>query len=180
MRQLVYHIACSVDGYIADPNGGVGSFLMQGQHADDFIQSLGDFDGVIMGSNTYTFGYAYGLKPGEPAYPGLTHYIVSEGLNFNESSQVRLIKNDVLKQLSSLKAMAGKPLWLCGGGNLAGQLANAGLIDRLILKVNPAVLGAGIPLFENLQKPLKLALEDAKSYKNGVQLLSYTVLKTNT
>lgn len=53
------------------PDGQVDSFLMEGQHADDFVQEMKNYDGVLMGGNTYEFGFNYGLVPDEPAYPGV-------------------------------------------------------------------------------------------------------------
>ena len=54
-------------------------------------------------------------------------------------------------------AAGGRNLWIMGGGDLAGQFADAGLLDDLLLAVAPATLGAGAPL---LPRRLSLTLED--------------------
>ena len=41
----------------------------------------------------------------------------------------------------------GKDLWMMGGGDLAAQLAEAGLLDQLLVQIAPVTLGAGRPLF---------------------------------
>ncbi|WP_045115036.1 dihydrofolate reductase family protein [Microscilla marina] len=178
MKKIVYHIASSIDGYIATPNGGVERFLMQGAHADEFQQSLNGYDTVLMGRKTYEFGFQYGIKPGEPAYPGLHHVIVSGTLQFDSNQQVQLVNDQAVEYITHLKKQTGKSIWLCGGGHLAGLLAQHQLIDEVILKVNPIVLGQGIPLFAGLSSPLTLQTAQHKQYKNGVLLLKYEVIKS--
>lgn len=173
MRKLVYYIATSIDGFIAKEDGSVADFLMEGEHATDFLQQLKQFDTVIMGANTYEFGFQYGLKPGEPAYPGLKHIIVSSHLSFEDSIQVVRWRANVPDRIRDLKQTTGKDIWLCGGGNLAGQLLAANLIDELILKVNPIILGQGIPLFGQVDIMGQLIAKSQKNYTNGVQLLHY-------
>lgn len=86
---------------------------------------------------------------------------------------VRLIADDPTELVRQLKAEPStKDIWLCGGGALAGALRDE--IDRLILKVNPVLLGTGIPLFEpggtNSQP---VTLESTRSFKSGVYMSSY-------
>lgn len=174
MRNLVYHIATSLDGYIAAADGSVDRFLMQGPHADDFVASLAEYDTVIMGARTYSFGFQFGLKAGQAAYPGLKHVIVSRSLSFTPNDEVALLADDVPASIRCMKEQAGKPIWLCGGGVLATLLAEHGLIDELRLKVNPIVLGTGTPLFGTLARPPLLQQSaPVKSYPNGVTLLTY-------
>ncbi|WP_299459099.1 dihydrofolate reductase family protein [uncultured Microscilla sp.] len=180
MKKIVYYIASSIDGYIADVNGGVERFLMEGAHADEFQQSLNEYDTVLMGRKTYEFGFQYGIKPGEPAYPGLRHIIVSGTLKFDSNQYVQLVNDEVIAYITRLKKQAGKSIWLCGGGHLAGLLAQHQLIDEVILKVNPIVLGQGIPLFAGLESPLTLQATQHTHYKNGVSLLKYEVVKSAT
>jgi dihydrofolate reductase len=59
--------------------------------------------------------------------------------------EVHVIDRDALERVRELKNQPGRDIWLRGGGTLAGVLAPE--IDRLILKVSPVVLGAGVPLF---------------------------------
>ena len=66
-------------------------------------------------------------------------------------------------------------MWLCGGAALASHLWQAGLIDELIVKVNPFVLGAGIPLFSESINPADLRLTQHNIYDNGVAVLHYKV-----
>ncbi len=64
MPSLIYDVAVSIDGYIAGPNGDISGFPMQGPHAEAYDARLAEYPAVIMGKNTYEFGYAYGLPAG--------------------------------------------------------------------------------------------------------------------
>lgn len=172
MRKFIYHIATSLDGFIADQHGKVDHFLMEGPHVADFTQALAQYDTVVMGRRTYEFGFQYGLQPGQPAYQGLKHIVASQSLDFESNDEVQLIKTDIATHLKQLKTQPGKAIWLCGGGKLAGYLFHHGLLDALWLKINPIILGNGIPLFEGLSSPLTLPTQkcEQKHYSNGVLL----------
>ena len=69
--------------------------------------------------------------------------------------------------------LMGKALWLGGGGALAGTLLAAGLIDKLIVKLNPVFFGGGIPMFAGEVKRADLELTEQRPFDNGVVLLHY-------
>jgi dihydrofolate reductase len=89
------------------------------------------------------------------------------------SPDVTLVKSDPLEYVRALKRERGRDIWLCGGGVLAAALFPE--IDELILKVNPVILGAGIPLFEGNVPQADLTLDEVKSYPNGFMLTRYRV-----
>jgi dihydrofolate reductase len=74
-----------------------------------------------------------------------------------------------------LRGDAGKDIWLCGGAELAATFYRAGLIDELLVKVNPVLFGSGIPLFAGAIEQRALQLVDSKVYGNGVVWLRYRV-----
>ena len=78
MKKIVYYVAVSLDGYISGKNDDISQFIMQGDGVDHYQSNLTEFGTVIMGRKTYEFGFKYGLKPGQPAYPDMKHYIFSE------------------------------------------------------------------------------------------------------
>ena len=174
MRKICYHIACSIDGYIAKENGDFSAFLMEGDHVEDFIKSLTHYDSVLMGTNTYQIGIQQGLEPGQQAYSGLTHYIFSNSIEFENSNSVIKVTENQLDVVRKLKDEPGKDIWLCGGATLAQTLLNDNLIDELILKINPILLGKGIPLFKENTMTKKMILKYHKAYSNGVVFCHYT------
>ena len=178
MRKLIYYVATTIDNYIAREDGSIEGFLPDGDHIPAFWESLNKYGGVLMGKNTYEFGYQYGLVKGEPAYadfPDLKNYIFSKTIDVESSERVEVVRKDGIDFIKGLKQESGKPLWLCGGGQLAGSILEEELIDELILKINPVVFGKGIPLFGESQKNISLDLYDTQIFNNGVVFLSYKI-----
>jgi dihydrofolate reductase len=61
-----------------------------------------------------------------------------------------------------LHAAEGKNVWVVGGGDLAGQFADAGLLDEVWVSIACVTLGSGAQL---LPRRLELRLEEAA--RNG-------------
>lgn len=178
MAQLIYHIATTLDNFIADVDGKADAsiFSYEGEHVTDFLADIQTYDAVLMGGKTYAFGFQFGLKPGEPGYKGLKHYIFSTTMQFESNNEVELVKSDAVDYIQSLKQESNGKLWLCGGGQLAGSLIEHKLIDKLVLKVNPVMIGTGIPLFGNTSPQLRFELIDMKRYDNGIVKPTYQII----
>ncbi|NNG20099.1 dihydrofolate reductase [Naumannella sp. ID2617S] len=158
MRSLIYLIAVSLDGYIADAAGEWSSFDSSPELLADLFteypetcpvqarEALGvtapprHFDTVIMGARTHRPALDAGLTS---AYPHLRQYVVTHRTDLPNDPTLRTT-TDPVGLVRELKSQPGKNLWLCGGGDLAGQLVDE--IDEFHLKVNPVLLGSGTPL----------------------------------
>ena len=175
MRKIVYYVAVSLDGYICGPAGDISKFALEGEGVDRYLYDLNDFDTVIMGRNTYEFGYAFGLKPGQPAYPHMEHFIFSDTLKFEASHENVHVEKPRVERIKQLKQESGSPIYLCGGGQFAGWLLENDLIDELKLKLNPIILGDGVRLFGSADSSLKLKMKDSTSYSDGLQILTYSL-----
>lgn len=172
MQQLSYYVACSADGFIAHDDGTWQGFLETGAHVDDYLASLNHFDTVIMGRKTYEVGLQVGVTN---PYPMLTSYVVSSTMTQSPDEHVQLVNDDPVAFTRTLKQQAGGPIYLCGGSTLASQLLQSGLVDKVILKVNPIVLGKGIPVFRDDTSTTHLNLIKTASYNNGCVWLHYEV-----
>lgn len=177
MAEIVYYIATTLDGFIADMNGGCPPdlFLYEGNHVIDFLEEIKSYEYVLMGGNTYKYGFQFGLQPGQPSYSGIKHIVFSKTLTFESNQYVQLIKKNSIHFIKELKKSANGKIWLCGGAKLAGQLLENDLIDKVKLKINPTVVGKGIPLFQNIQKNIRLKLIGYKKYENGVIFSEYLI-----
>lgn len=176
MRNITYHVATSLDHYIAHEDGSIGGFLTEGDHIPAYLSHLQEYDTVIMGRQTYEFGYDYGLKPGQLAYPHMQHYIFSKSLKVPKvSEKLEVVSEHQLDIIRSLKAGEGTDIYLCGGGIFAGWLLDEGLIDKLRIKLNPALFGKGISLFGESQRTVDLILSNTTTYHSGVVLLDYEI-----
>ena len=68
----------------------------------------------------------------------------------------------------------GRNVWLVGGGELVGSFADAGLLDEILLGMQPVFLGAGAPLLPRRLTSKRIRLESAR--QDGQQvLLVYSV-----
>jgi dihydrofolate reductase len=189
MRTLTYVVATTADGFIARPDGSHGGFLFDGPHLRDMVHRFpetfpghlretlgitGDpvrFDAVLMGRKTYDVGLQMGVTS---PYPHQKQYVFSRTLPASTDPTVEFVSGDPLARVRALKQESGRDIWLCGGGELAGQLLPE--IDELFLKVNPVVFGAGIPVIAGRGVvALPLTVLSTHSYANGVVLLHYRI-----
>jgi dihydrofolate reductase len=75
-------------------------------------------------------------------------------------------------------ATAGeRDLWVVGGGNVASQFADHGLIDQVEVTVVPVVLGSGKPLFDRRLPGGAMQLLDIRATSSGMVELRYEVVR---
>lgn len=173
MRKVVLFIAISLDGYIADANGGVDWLSGQGddsENMDTYSEFVKDIDTVIMGWNTY-HQVVTELSPKEWIYSDLKTYVVTHKLS-DSSEQICFTDESPTDLVKKLKAENGKDIWICGGAAIVHQLICADLIDKYYISVIPTLLGNGIRLFGEFPKERKLSLTKTQHY-NGITDLIY-------
>ncbi len=176
MRTITYYVAATLDGYISGPEGNIEGFVSEGSGLKKYMKELSDFTTVIMGKNTYEFGFQYGVIPGLPAYPHMEHYIFSESASYpNKHDLVKLVPRDITI-VQKLKKDQGGDIYLCGGGIFAGWLLKNEMIDLLKIKLSPVVFGAGVKLFGPSTKKVKMELLQEEKHDFGMMLLTYKIL----
>lgn len=174
MRKIVLFIAMSLDGYIADRNGGVGwlkGHCPDGENLDVYSEFVKDIDTILMGWNTYD-QITTELSPTEWVYSNFITYVITHN-DRNSTEQIRFTDENPIDLLTKLKSENGKNIWICGGANLAQQFIRSDLIDQYYISVIPTLLGAGIRLFGSMEKEIKLKLLKTQTY-NGITDLVYT------
>lgn len=188
MRELIYYVAVTLDGFIAEADGSFDKFPWDDAYGADIAAAFPEtvpthvrqsqaiepkwFDSVLMGRNTYEVGSKVGLTN---PYAPLRQYVFSRSMEASPDANVTLISGDAVEAVRELKQESGKAIWLCGGGELAATLFRADLIDKLIVKLNPVIFGSGIPLFTSVTKHAALDLIDHKIYPSGHVVLHYQV-----
>ena len=130
------------------------------------------FSAVLMGRKTYEVGLADGLSS---PYPTLDQYVFSRTLTDSPDPAITIVSGHALEFVRQLKDEDGGAIWVCGGSELAGELFDAGLVDELIVKLNPIVFGSGIPLLRGSHRASSLKLMNSQVYDSGHVVLSYTV-----
>jgi len=192
MRDLIYYIATSLDGFIAREDGSFADFPWDNEFGSHLIETFPEtfpthlregpvdrasnreFDAVVMGRKTYEVGLREGITS---PYATLDQYVVSRSMDESPDAAITLISEDPAGRIQELKASAGGSIWLCGGGQLASSLFQKGLVDRLIVKLNPIVLGSGIPMLGESTEDPRLTLTDSRAFPSGHLWLEYDVLR---
>lgn len=168
MRKAVLYIAMSLDGYIADRNGGVG--WLGGEKPDyagdyGYSEFIKNIDTIVMGKRTWK-QIVTELSPDEWVYQGIKTYVVTHQ-PLEDTKEIIFRTEPVTELLQQLKAEPGKDIWICGGADIANQLMEADEIDEYHLTVMPVLLGNGIRLFEEKNREILLQLVKS-SFENGV------------
>jgi dihydrofolate reductase len=183
-----YYCAMSLDGYIAEADdtlewltGYQGSFEGDGVEPikgsyDRYYEGVG---ALIMGSATYEFILDHQADGGEWPYSGKPTWILSsrdlpepEG----EGVDVRIVSAKVRDLYDEMIAAAGdRHLWVVGGGNVASQFADEGLLDELLVTVVPVVLGEGKPLFDRRLPGGAMQLTGTRCFDSGMVELRYEI-----
>ena len=185
MRELVYYVAVSIDGYIAAPDGSYDAFPVEGDHMAVYLSDFADalpahvlsaldmhppgnrFDTVIQGRASYDIARAAGI---EQPYAHLSEFVATRSETTPPAGVT--FTADALTTVRELKQQEGLAIYLCGGGNRAGALLPE--IDRLILKRNPVVLGDGVRLFGNAGAVIQnFDLVSCRSFESGVVMEEY-------
>src|SRR5882672_1500414 len=169
-RRLRYHVAVSLDGFIAGLNGEYDWIVMD--PSVDFAVLYKEFDTVVMGRKTYEVSTAQG---GHGAMPGLDVVVFSRTLPAATYPGVRVTNDDPGEIVRALKAKPGRDIWLFGGGSLFRSLLDAGLVDTVEVALVPVLLGAGVPVLPP-GASTKLVLKDHKILpRTGILSLLYSV-----
>lgn len=147
----VYYTALTLDGFLADENHSLDWLLKQDVDGDgpfgyeEFIAGIG---AIVMGSSTYEWVVDHQTATGEAwMYEQPSWVFSSRDLAPMEGGDIRIVSGDVRPVHAEAAAAAGdKAVWIVGGGGLAGQFADAGLLNELIVSIAPVTLGKGAPL----------------------------------
>jgi dihydrofolate reductase len=173
MRKVTFGCANSLDNYIARPDGGV-DWLMWGKEAAEYMKEYWKtIDTIVMGRKTYQIGLK--LSGGSLPHAGMKIYVFSRTLKPRTDESVEIIKTDAVEFIRDLKKQEGRDICVMGGGVFAKPLFEAGLIDEIGFNIHPVLLGAGIPLFHEMNHQIDLELLEGKPFKNGCVLVTYRV-----
>lgn len=102
-------------------------------------------------------------------------YVFSRTLKSIDAKGVELVRADAGAFVEGLKAMPGKGICVMGGGELAGSLFAAGVVDEVGLNVHPVLLGTGVPLFVDAGCRTQLELMQSRVIDGGCVYSIYRV-----
>jgi dihydrofolate reductase len=170
MRQVLYRVAASLDGYIAGPRGEMDWIVHD--PAVDFAKVYESVDTVLLGRRTYELT----RQPGAPPWPrDWQIYVFSRTLRPEDHPGVTVVRVEAAPRVAALRAAHGRGIWLFGGGSLFRSLLETKQVDVVEVTVIPILLGGGIPLLEVGAPQTRLALEQVERYPSGLLRLRYNV-----
>lgn len=168
MRTVRLSVAMSLDGYIADPEGGYDWIVMDPEI--DFNAMFKRYDAVLMGRKSYD-----AARQGGHGMPGPQPYVFSRTLKQAAVPDATL-SSDPEKTVTGLKQTKGKDIWLFGGGELFKSMLEARLVDEIEVALIPVLLGDGLPLLPRTTTQVGLKLTTQRVFKKtGTLLLAYEV-----
>lgn len=171
--KIILNLAISLDGYIADENGGFdwivgdGNSILNTENKYDFAKFLEDIDVVVMGRNCYDQNF-------HKDYKNKDVYIATSK-NITNYENYHFICGDICKTISDLKNK-GKNIFLFGGGIVIDSFIKEDIIDEYIIGIIPVILGKGRKLFLENNPKIDLKLQ-SYSVEDGIVVMKY--LKRN-
>lgn len=184
MPRTIFYTATTLNGYIADDADSLDwLFAVPGGEGgdSDFRGFLSGIGVLVQGSSTYEWVLRqedlidhpekwpsyYGSRP--------TFVFTSRELPSVAGADIRFVRGDVRDAWPRIREAAGeRDVWIVGGGDLAGQFADAGLLDELRVSVAPATLTSGKPLLPRDLGADRLTLTNVRQ-AGAFAELTYTV-----
>lgn len=178
-----YYTASSLDGFIATEDDSLEWLFPLGDvNETSYPAFIAEVGALAMGASTYEWMLRHALKVQAQMgsawpYAQPTWVFTHRRLRAVPGADVRFVQGEVRPVHAAMRSAAGadKNLWVVGGGDLAGQFHDAGLLDELIVQVGSVTLGRGKPLFPRrlTQPPLRLA--SVRQVGTGFAELRYSV-----
>lgn len=168
-RKVVLFIATSLDGYIATNDESLDwLFQVEGEGDNGYSEFYDTVDTILMGRRT--FDWVMNQVNGQFPYEGKESFVFSRSKQTVQNHQVKFVADDVIRFINKLKEQQGKSIWLVGGGDLIQSFLKEQLVDEITITVAPVLLGAGIPLFKEVEIEQQLELKGIKRFNQFVEL----------
>ena len=171
--KIILNLAVSLDGYIADLDGGYDWIVGDGNSTlntenkwshDKFLENI---DVVVMGKKCFD-------QDMHKEYQDKEVYIATSK-KLEDFENYHFINGDIVKEIEKLKNK-GKNIYLFGGGILIDSFVKADVIDEYVIGIIPTILGKGIKLFYDNNPKIDLKLE-YYAVEDGIVIMKYSKRK---
>lgn len=180
MTRVQYFTACTIDGFIADEDNSL-DWLYEAPHGGDdgtWDEFIGGVGALVMGATTYEqmlreHDMLENPQRWRDFYGDRPAWVFSHrDLPRIPAVDIRLVSGDVRPVHAEISAAVPDcNIWLLGGGELAGQFDDAGLLDEIWLGMRPVLLAAGAPLLPRRITTKRLTLRDVRHSGQSVRLV---------
>lgn len=179
-----YYAASSLDGFIATEDDSLEwLFPLADLKDSSYPNFIAEVGALAMGAATYEWivrnSDKLAAETGAPwPYTQPVWVFTRRVLPVIEGSDIRFVKGDVRQVHNEMRVAAGaKNIWIVGGGDLAGQFHDAGLLDELIIQIGSVTLGRGKQVFPRRVLSPILRLVSVRQMGVGMVELRYEVGK---
>ena len=170
--KIIYYLASSLDGLIADSEHGVGwldqlNIDQKNTGCESFFESV---DALLMGRKTFDFVYNFGQWPygDKPTWVCSTRDVPNmDGCNLQD-------EREPVAAVEKARSLEHQSIWMVGGGQLAQSLLQKELLTHISISVMPVLLGQGIKLIDSLPSPIYLEQTDS-TQMSGFTHIEYAV-----
>jgi dihydrofolate reductase len=190
MRRIIVSMNITIDGFMADIDGGLDWHLQN--WTSDMAELLGEqlrrADTLLLGRNTYCAMAAYwpavsinlrAARDGIPYADLMNRYekvVCSNTLKQVSWNNSRVITGNIRQEILRLKQQPGKDIIIYGSSKLISYLTRHNLIDEYLLWVYPITLARGKALFNH---PQNFTLINSRQFASGVVVLNYAVMNNS-
>lgn len=177
-----YYTASSIDGFIADPHDSLEWLFPLGNIEEtSYPQFIRDVGAIAMGAHTYEWILRHHVsasadRPMPWPYEQPVWVFTTRTLPAVPGADIRFVQGGVRPVHAAMVSAAGdKNIWIVGGGDLAGQFYDHGLLDEMFVQVGSVTLGAGKPLLPRTITSPPFRLLSARAVGTGFAELHYEV-----
>ncbi|MEJ7796767.1 MAG: dihydrofolate reductase family protein [Nocardioides sp.] len=161
MTRTTYYTATTLDGFLADEHDSLDWLFVQDQDKDGamnydaFIATIG---AMVMGATTYAWIGDHLRANAEKWSYDIPCFVFTHREFEPLGEGIHFVSGEPANHRAAIVEAAGhRDTWMVGGGDLAAQFAEAGMLDQLMVSIAPVTLGAGRPLFP---RPFDLRLTE--------------------
>jgi len=173
---LIYSMSVSVDGFIADREGGFEWTVPNEEQFRFHIAQTRDLGGYLCGRRLYETMLPWETDPSmrnnelgaafADVWCAIPKVVFSRTLDTVQGN-ARLAEASLAEEAAAALDATEKDVSI-GGAGLAATAVELGLVDELRLFRNPVVVGGGTPFLPPVTKHMRLALVETRTFGSRV------------
>jgi len=187
MRKLIIEEWISLDGFVADKDGGLDFFTNltseENKYSDaDQLKFIDSIDTILLGRKTYELFVKFWptattdqevIADKLNVTPKIVFSNTIDNASWGNWPEAQVRTGDATKVIRELKTLKGKDMVVWGSISLVQSLMKENLIDEFHFQLCPTILGGGRELFPPLLNSTQLKLKEVRKYETGTIFINY-------